>query len=67
MVPGRGLNKRIHGGYAMAQNRDELMQGIRKAYEAYPRESLTIYGHICYIAIKKYLSVTEVISTRGRI
>ena len=51
-----GLKKRIHGDYAMAKNRDELMEGVRKAYEAYPRESLDhIWAHLfdCYQEILK--------------
>ena len=42
-----GLKKRIHGDYAMSKNREELMEGVRKAYEAYPRESLDhIWAHL---------------------
>ena len=40
----------------MAQNREELMEGVRKAYEAYPRESLYhIWAHLfdCYQEILK--------------
>ena len=40
----------------MIKNREELMEGVRKAYEAYPRESLDhIWAHLldCYQEILK--------------